>query len=196
MARDALVMTYRQRGGIDQGDAGAATFAAVQIATQGHQRPRHQLDKATIADQVREVGAQMHRDILSVVVFEIPVVAAVEIHDDGHDFAQAQLTLAPPLALAVLEQTLRVDWLKDLAKIIDIAEHGDKRAHGDLRKVGADCWHNQLPYARPYGLATPSCLSRIEVRIGWDPVIAHADRNSIDHATFRAHCSFPPGFLG
>jgi hypothetical protein len=29
----------------------------VQIATQGHQGPRHQLHKAAVADQVREVGA-------------------------------------------------------------------------------------------------------------------------------------------
>jgi hypothetical protein len=58
-------------------------------------------------------------------------VAAVEIRDDGHDFAQAQLTLTPSLALAVLEQTLRVDGLKDLAKVIDITEYSDERAHRD-----------------------------------------------------------------
>jgi hypothetical protein len=44
----------------------------------------------------------------------------MEIDDDGHDFAQAQLTLAYPLALADLEQTLPVERLEDLAKIVDI----------------------------------------------------------------------------
>jgi hypothetical protein len=66
-------------------------------------------------------------------VFEIPVVAAVEIHDDGHDFAQAQLPLPNALALAILQQTLTVDRLEDLAKIIDITEHSDELAHKNLR---------------------------------------------------------------
>jgi hypothetical protein len=49
-----------------------------------------------------------------------------------------------------LEQTLRVDRLKDLAKIVNITEHGDELAHRDppyrfrLRLV------TQPPYAGPY----------------------------------------------
>jgi hypothetical protein len=61
----------------------------------------------------------------------------MEIDDDGHDFAQAQLTLAYPLALADLEQTLPVERLKGLAKVIDITEHSDELAHRDLRMIEA-----------------------------------------------------------
>jgi hypothetical protein len=75
----------------------------------------------------------MHRDIVGVVVFEIPVVAAVELDDDRHEFAQTQLTLPLALPLAAVEQTLRVDRLKHLAKIVNITEHGDELAHKDLR---------------------------------------------------------------
>jgi hypothetical protein len=57
-----------------------------------------------------------------------------------HDFAQAQLTLAHPLALAMLEQTLPVDWLKALAKIIDITEHSDALAHRDSPYNGSEIW--------------------------------------------------------
>jgi hypothetical protein len=66
--------------------------------------------------------------------------ATVKRHDDGHEFAQAQLTLAHPLALAMLEQTLPVDWLKGLAKIIDITEHSDELAHRDSPYDGSKIW--------------------------------------------------------
>jgi hypothetical protein len=61
--------------------------------------------------------------------FEIPGVAGVGIDDEDHDFAQAQLTLAHPLALSALEQTLLVDRLKNLVKVIDITEHSEELAH-------------------------------------------------------------------
>jgi hypothetical protein len=60
----------------------------------------------------------MRLHILGVVVFEIAVVTGVEVDDDGHDFAQAQLPRPNAVALAALEQTLIVDRLKDLAKIV------------------------------------------------------------------------------
>jgi hypothetical protein len=41
------------------------------------------------------------------------------------------------LALAILQQTLPVDRLEDLAKIVDIAEHGDELAHRDPHMVQA-----------------------------------------------------------
>jgi hypothetical protein len=70
--------------------------------------------------------------ILVVIVLEIAVVTGVEVDDDRHNFAQAQLPLPNALALGVLELTLLVDRLKDLAKIIDITEHSDELAHRDL----------------------------------------------------------------
>ena len=73
----------------------------------------------------------MHRHILGVIVLEIAIVTGMEIDDNGHDFAQTQLTLAPPLERAAVEQTLIVNRLEDLAKIVDIAEHGDQLAHKD-----------------------------------------------------------------
>jgi hypothetical protein len=66
--------------------------------------------------------------------------ATVKRHDDGHEFAQAQLTLAHPLALAMLEQTLPVDWLKGLAKIVDITEHSDELAHRVSLYEGSEIW--------------------------------------------------------
>jgi hypothetical protein len=58
--------------------------------------------------------------------------------DDRHDFAEGQLALAIPLPQTPLQQPWRVERLKPLAKIVDIAEHGNERAHRDLRRVQAD----------------------------------------------------------
>jgi hypothetical protein len=41
--------------------------------------------------------------ILRVIVLEIPVMAAVKIHDNRHDLAEGQLPLADAWALAALE---------------------------------------------------------------------------------------------
>ena len=137
MTTDAPVVTHRQRGRIDKGDAGAAPFAGVQVAAQGHQRLGHQLDKAAIADQGGEVRAQVPLNIFGVVMFEVAVMAGVEEHNDGHDLTEGQVPLADAVTLAILEQTLHIQWFKPLAKIINIAEHGDELAHRDLRRVQA-----------------------------------------------------------
>ena len=126
--------------------------------------PNGNFAQMVLDTQVRKVRAQMHGHILGVIVLEIAVVTGVEVDDDRHDFAQAQLPLPNALALAVLEQTRRVDRLKDLAKIIDITEHSDELAHRDLRRVDAISWSIPLPYDGPYGLAILPCLSRIEVK--------------------------------
>jgi hypothetical protein len=49
-------------------------------------------------------------------MFAVAVVAAVEIHDDGQDLAQGQGRLAGTLALAVVEQTLRVSEVQTPCK--------------------------------------------------------------------------------
>ena len=39
--------------------------------------------------------------------------------------------------LAVLELTQHIKWLTPLAKVINIAEHGDELAHKNLRVIEA-----------------------------------------------------------
>ena len=137
VAADAPVVTDRQGGGVDKGDAGAASFAGGQIPAQGHHRPGQQFHKAARADQGWEVRAQVSLHICGVVMFEVAVMAGVEEHDDGHDLAEGQVPLADAVPLALLEQALHIQWCKPLAKIITIADHGDKLAHRDLRMVQA-----------------------------------------------------------
>jgi hypothetical protein len=81
-------------------------------------------------------------------------VAAREIHDDGHDRTESQVALAGAALLAVLEQTVHIQGFKPLAKIINIAEHGDQLAHGDLRMMAAKSWQISLTYVGSYGLAS------------------------------------------
>jgi hypothetical protein len=90
-------------------------------------------------------------------------VTGVELDDDRHDFTQTELTLPPAMALPAMEQMLGVDRLKALAKVIDITEHSDELAHGDLRMIAVTSWQISLPYAGPYGLARPARLSRTQV---------------------------------
>ncbi len=93
-------------------------------------------------------------------------MTGVEIDDDGHDLTQTQLTLASALPLATVQQTLVVDGFKELAKIVDITEHGDELAHKDLSVWLRLHVTAQPPYDSPYELATPPGLSRIEVNVG------------------------------
>ena len=163
VAAEALGVPHHQRGRLDKGDAGAAALSRVPVAASGDPGPGHQVDKAAVADQVREVRAQMALDRLGVIRLDIAVGTAVERDDDGHHFTETQLTLAPALARAVLEQTLGVDRLKDLAKVIDITDHSDERAHQDRRWMEAALWSIPPPYAGPYGRARPARLARTEV---------------------------------
>jgi hypothetical protein len=43
----------------------------------------------------------------------------MEIHDNRHNLAQRQGRLTLPLALAALQQPLRIERLKPLAKVVD-----------------------------------------------------------------------------
>jgi hypothetical protein len=88
---------------------------------------------------------------------------AMEIHNDRHELTEGQVALACAVPLAVLEQALEIEGLKPLAKVVNIAEHGDELPHRDL------LWFRlrvatQPPYAGPYGLARLSHLSRIQVK--------------------------------
>jgi hypothetical protein len=75
----------------------------VQIPAQGDEGPREQFHKAAVADQGGEIGPQARCDILGVIVFEVAVVAAVEIDEDRQNLAEGQLAGADALALAALE---------------------------------------------------------------------------------------------
>jgi hypothetical protein len=59
-------------------------------------------------------------------MFEGPVMATVEMDEDGHDLTQAQRGLALAVALAGLEQMTRINWDKRLTEIVDIAEYSDE----------------------------------------------------------------------
>src|SRR5215813_286648 len=117
-------------GRIDKCDAGAAALAGVEIPAQGDQGPGHQLDKAAVADEGREVRAQLSRHIRGVVMFEVAIVATMEVHDDRHELAQRQGRLASALELTALQQPLQVQRLKPLAKVIDFTEHSNESTHG------------------------------------------------------------------
>ena len=64
-------------------------------------------------------------------------MAGVKIHANGHDVAQAELTLALALTLAAVQQALRIEGLKHLAKVVHITEHSDELAHRDPHMVQA-----------------------------------------------------------
>src|SRR5215831_8471077 len=120
-------------------------------------------------------------------MFEVAVMAGVEEHDDGHDLAEGQVPLADAVPLAILEQALHIQGFKPLAKIINIAEHGNQLAHRDLRRVQTASWSIQPPYAAPYGLTSPSRLSRIQVsksRGAYSTDVCHPVHGKVVHGHF------------
>ena len=66
-------------------------FPRVQIPAQGHQRPRHQLDEAIVADTHRKIGTQMEHDLVKVVMCEGLVMAPGAGHEDRHHLAECEL---------------------------------------------------------------------------------------------------------
>src|ERR1051326_1860276 len=165
----------------------------MQIATQGHHRPGDQLHKAAVADEGGEVRAEMALHILRVIVLEIPVMATVEIHENRHDLAQGQGRLADTLALAIVEQTLRVERLKPLAKVIDFAEHSNESTHRDLRMVQAASWRTQPPYVGPVVVSSPRAYPELRLTylqeeipiaaftIGKDTQVMRLSRNFVQY---------------
>lgn len=73
------------------------------------------------------------------------------------------MALAAALALATVEQPLRVKRFKPLAKVVNIAEHGDELDHRDLHMVQADV-SNPPPYADPYGIQHPSAYPEFRLK--------------------------------
>ena len=67
----------------------------------------------------------MHGHIVGRVMFEIAVMAAVKRDDDRQHLTEAQLPLTNTAALAVREQALLILGLKPLAKVVNVAEHGN-----------------------------------------------------------------------
>ncbi len=103
MLRNTPVVTHRQRGRVDETDAGTRPIATSQVGTQRHQYRRDEFDKARVADQLRELVSQIHLHILGVVGLEIAVSHLMKMDQKGHDLARIQLSRSPPLFEAALQ---------------------------------------------------------------------------------------------
>src|SRR5262249_41215982 len=66
MGSNAVIITDGEGRRVDESNPRATAFAGGEIATQGDEGAGEQLDKALIAHQVGEIGAQVHRDILRI----------------------------------------------------------------------------------------------------------------------------------
>jgi len=91
-------MTHGPRGGVDECDACAVALACVQEAAQEHQAPRHQLDKATVADQVGKGTSPVGQHAQGIKLFEGTKTRAGKGDGDRHHFAQAEAGLTAPFS--------------------------------------------------------------------------------------------------
>jgi hypothetical protein len=98
MLRDARGVAHLQAGRIDEADAGTLAELRVQIDRQRQQDTRHERDKARIADELGELGAQLGLDVLRVEALKGAVARLLEEDQDRHDLAgtQAGGALAAP----------------------------------------------------------------------------------------------------
>src|SRR5262245_29320402 len=122
MGSNTVVITDGKGRRVDEGNPGATAFTGGEIATQGDEGVGEQLDKALIAHQVGEVGAQMHGDVLRIVMLEGPVMTPVKIDQERQHFTQGQRRLARAVPLAHVEQAAGIHGLKGVAEIVNIAE--------------------------------------------------------------------------
>ena len=118
---DSPVVTDRQRGGIDEGNASDRSQACFEIETQRPECLRHQFDKPGVADQMRKLARQVPLHVLGIVGLEIAIARHMEVDDDCHDLADGQTGFAT----GTIRPSQNRLWLLDgkhLAKIIDIDE--------------------------------------------------------------------------
>ncbi len=119
---NAPIIADGDEGRVNEADAGAVSKQAEQIGAEQREYARGQLDKACVADQVGKLSAQMLLDVLRVVRLETAILALVEVDQDGHDFAVAQVSGSVSLSLSSAEP-LRFPRRRDLlTEIIDMAE--------------------------------------------------------------------------
>ena len=107
---------------VNEADASTASEQAEQVGAQPRENPRHELDEACVTDQGRKLTMQIHLDVLRVVRLKCPVLALVEVDQDRHDFAVAQLPFSFSMCCAVAEAFGDGFEFALLAEIIDMAE--------------------------------------------------------------------------
>jgi len=73
MLVDPRRMADSEGGRIDEADARAWPSLEVQVDGQGHEEAWHEVDKAGITHQLRELSAQVDLDVLEVEAFEGPI---------------------------------------------------------------------------------------------------------------------------
>jgi hypothetical protein len=68
----------------------------------------------------------------------------MKTHYDGHDLAQTQPLLAPPLPTPVAHQMLLPQGLKRQTEVVKVAEQGYNLHDENL--LGGRCWLHSPPY--------------------------------------------------
>jgi len=131
---DTAAVAEVQRGGVNERDACAVTFAGVQEAAQEHHAPGQQLDKPTVADQVGKRMSPVWQDAQGVKLFEGTNTRAVKSNGDRHHFAQAQTGVAPAFTRprgqlglvlpAVLEVLIKIVQFTEKACNIEARDEG------------------------------------------------------------------------
>jgi hypothetical protein len=104
-------MADRQRGGVNKADAATVAQLGMQIDHRRHEQGGHQLHEARIAQQRRELTAQVALHVFGVIGFEGAIVGLLEPDHYGHhlDFDASGLLasagLRPASCLANWGQT-------------------------------------------------------------------------------------------
>jgi len=120
---NAAVMTDTQTGRINERDAAAFSFSALQVSAQGDERRRHQLDEAAVRNQPGKSPRHVLQDMLSVEGLEVPVSRRVKEHDNGHHFRETQGRCSLSLARHIGQQAFAPERFKEQAKVVDVTEN-------------------------------------------------------------------------
>jgi hypothetical protein len=118
---NAMVVTDGKGWRVDEGKPGAAPLAGGEVATQRDQRAWEECDTTSLAHEVGEVRAQMHRSILRVVMRAGPGVTPVQRDQKRQHVAQLQCRLTRAVTLAHVQQVAIRHGRKSLAAIVNSA---------------------------------------------------------------------------
>ena len=158
MSSNTMVLTDGKGRRVDAGNPGAMAFAGGERATQGEEGAGEPLDKALLAHQLREIGAQVHGDVLRRVMLEGPVMTPVKRDQERQYFTQCQRRLARALPLAHVEPAVVIHRLKGGAEIINIAEESHQLVQRGSRACGVDSWWNQPSIREPLTFSSSNLI--------------------------------------
>jgi hypothetical protein len=132
---DACSMTDCDRGRINEAATCAGSALQVQVDGQRHEKARHEVDTAGVAEQLRKLLAQVEVDVLAGDPFEGPIARLLNEDEHGQDLGGVQPRRSASLPFPRGQQFTLPQRLEALPKPIHRAKQVEY-THSDAASSG------------------------------------------------------------